>query len=68
MADSKYKIGDIVEINSGGPAMTVNTISSVSGKFRLGLVWYHNGKMETIYLFEDAVKPNTQQAPDITFI
>jgi uncharacterized protein YodC (DUF2158 family) len=54
MPETKFKVGDIVQLNSGGPKMTVVTISSTSGKFFCS--WFGGAKHERADFPGDALK------------
>ena len=46
--DQEFKIGDVVRLKSGGPAMTVSHVetgaNSVDGQPYLTCVWFDDGK------------------------
>ncbi len=67
MANPKFKSGDQVQLISGGPATTVNSVTEVRNGNQLNLVWYQKGKMETITLFEGAVKSYKADDPSAGF-
>jgi uncharacterized protein YodC (DUF2158 family) len=41
-----FNVGDIVQINSGGPHMTVEAISGNDTKYPIQCVWFVGTKME----------------------
>ena len=53
--DAKYKIGDVVQLRSGGAEMTV---CAVSVTIKYYCMWQNNrtGKVETILVPEDALR------------
>ena len=40
MSDSEFKTGDVVELKSGGPSMTVHSIETAKGSRRVRCVWF----------------------------
>ena len=42
--DTSFKPGDVVQLNSGGPKMTVEAVQS-DGSLRC--VWFHEGKKDS---------------------
>lgn len=54
---AKFQIGDIVELKSGGPKMTVKEYKNTernkrTGKSELRCIWFNNGKKEVNYFPE----------------
>ena len=69
---AKFKSGDIVQLKSGGPAMTVTGSATTSGT-TLDVKWFAGAKMESARVHEDALQPYTTppasskpQAPTVT--
>ena len=56
-----YKIGDVVQLKSGGPAMTVMAIVGE----QLDLGWHENGTRDGVVIPSETVK--LVEMPDITF-
>ncbi|MGC2970456.1 YodC family protein [Paraburkholderia aspalathi] len=55
----KFKIGDIVQLKSGGPEMTVQSIpSSTSSSYRCQ--WFAGKKLESGPFPEESLKPVTE--------
>lgn len=57
MDESKFKVGDVVELNSGGPPMTVSDIKVSSG---VTCMWINNNKVESAIFTLAMLKPYKQ--------
>ena len=44
MADANWKIGDVVELKSGGPKMTVSNVGAVHSRPTVWCVWFDGPK------------------------
>jgi uncharacterized protein YodC (DUF2158 family) len=54
----KYKIGDIVELNSGGPRMTVSQLGSpIDEVSRVQCQWFAGSKQQEAWFPEDSLNP-----------
>lgn len=60
--EKKFKIGDVVFLNSGGPEMTVHsyipsrgltTFGAFNGKVRCN--WFHNGELKSEIFDQDCL-------------
>ncbi|MGP2461431.1 YodC family protein [Pantoea ananatis] len=56
---AKYKVGDIVQINSGGPEMTVQALPSVGTAGNYVCQWFAGKKLENGRFQEASLKPVT---------
>jgi uncharacterized protein YodC (DUF2158 family) len=55
MAESNFKMGDVVELISGGPPMTINTIRS-GGIATIQTSWFSGKKLESGLFSSSALK------------
>ncbi len=53
-----FKVGDQVQLKSGGPAMTVNSISEIDG-VSVGCVWFAGSKNQKAHFAQDTLKKYT---------
>jgi uncharacterized protein YodC (DUF2158 family) len=53
MPERKYKIGDTVQLKTGGPLMTVNGFAATGG--RLFCVWFVDGENKSATFAPDAL-------------
>ena len=44
---SEFKAGDVVQLKSGGPNMTVNFVENTSGTEEAACSWFINNKKES---------------------
>ena len=55
---AKYKIGDLAELKSGGPVMTVQYITpSSTGEDHPGCQWFSGKKLESGIFSTSSLKP-----------
>jgi len=52
---AQFKIGDIVQLKSGGPAMTVAKIRDADKEYRCA--WFKGASHESGFFVEDALQP-----------
>ncbi|MCE9637126.1 MAG: DUF2158 domain-containing protein [Planctomycetes bacterium] len=70
----KFKIGDLVELMSGGPTMTVNTVSlaasaDTTSSTAYNCVWFDDrNKLRNVTLSEDAIQPWEKPPADERFL
>lgn len=61
----KFKVGDVVELISGGPPMTVTFMElTPSGTVYCSTSWFAAKKNETARFPEDALKPHKTASGD----
>jgi uncharacterized protein YodC (DUF2158 family) len=53
---AQFKVGDVVELKSGGPPMTVDMILGQNGQ-RVGCSWFVGTEHKTGQFAQDALKP-----------
>lgn len=64
MASAIFKVGDLVQLKSGGPEMTVEHVQELSsGGFRVDCGWFAGKKREKASFPPDALKPVAESAP-----
>jgi uncharacterized protein YodC (DUF2158 family) len=56
LAEVSFKVGDIVQLKSGGPEMTVERVSS-AGKNVYWCQWFAGRKLESGQFPADSLKP-----------
>ncbi len=56
---AKFKVGDIVQINSGGPKMTVRSTPSAGNGGNYDCQWFAGKKLESGRFPESSLKPVT---------
>ncbi len=54
--DETYKIGDIVQLKSGGPKMTVDTIPKLPTHNHYGCTWFAGAKKEQSSFHVDVIE------------
>jgi uncharacterized protein YodC (DUF2158 family) len=59
MSEKKYKVGDIVELSSGGPDMTV---SDIDPDGVINCVWFVGDKKEASSFRSEAIQYSTKPA------
>lgn len=60
MIEPKYKVGDIVQLKSGGPNMTIQNVPA--GGISYGCQWFSGKKLEHGVFPEDSlVVPDTNE-------
>lgn len=57
MAKQDFKPGDIVQLKSGGPPMTVASHDASMGKGTVRCQWFAGKKMESGYFPADSLEP-----------
>ena len=66
MAETVFKVGDVVRLKSGGPKMTVKevTTASVSGTeiVNVRCIWFHDNKVGVEVFQQDVLKEATDDA------
>lgn len=63
---SDLKVGDVVYLKSGGPAMTVNAVAPVMGKKALVCVWFVVNENKSATFLPEALtieNPNPSKKP-----
>jgi uncharacterized protein YodC (DUF2158 family) len=58
---NEFKGGDLVQLKSGGPPMTVQDWSSHQQKYMC--VWFKGASRESGYFSEDSLKPYVAPSP-----
>ena len=61
MTDQKFKVGDVVQLKSGGPTMTV---TDVAGTDAVSCVWFDSNNKETSGKYPEAAL-NIYKGPTI---
>ena len=54
--DNRYKIGDIVQLKSGGPKMTIDSLPSFNSQEHYGCTWFAGAKKERSSFHVDVVE------------
>lgn len=52
---SEFKVGDLVRIKSGGPPMTVTSVSKLSGSVSINCVWFDSQDRKREHYFDAVV-------------
>ena len=55
MLQPKFKIGDVVQLNSGGPAMTINEIIESEDKVSYRCQWFVKDILKNGVFIEDSI-------------
>lgn len=55
-----FQVGDVVQLNSGGPFMTVTVVEDTSKGSKLHCVWFHDNRQDSGVYPEAAVKSREQ--------
>ena len=63
--EKKFKIGDEVQLKSGGPVMTVDSEAGVDG--RMDCVWFDNKKLQRASFNPGALDAYTAPEFDLNF-
>lgn len=56
----RFKTGDIVQLKSGGPKMTVENYEALNGRM-VECQWFAGSKLSSGYFEEDSLKPVTEE-------
>jgi uncharacterized protein YodC (DUF2158 family) len=64
---AKFKTGDVVKLNSGGPAMTVDGYQTEGGAetSKVLCTWFAGEKVERTLFSEELLKPVSQTPPGV---
>jgi uncharacterized protein YodC (DUF2158 family) len=60
---TQFKKGDVVRLRSGGPDMTVDDVSTLTGKPRVRCVWFAGRKHEAAMFDPTNLVPSTAESP-----
>lgn len=52
---TKYKVGDVVQLKSGGPLMTISSLSNLGGT-DYGCTWFNGKKLERARFEEEILQ------------
>ncbi len=54
---SKYKVGDVVQLKSGGPKMTIDDVPETAAMNSYHCKWFKGNKLEQGYFSEEILVP-----------
>ena len=63
MAESRFKVGDIVRLKSGGPEMTVQIVTEDDESSGYHCQWFAGKKLESGYFPEANLEPASVKPP-----
>lgn len=63
--ETQFKVGDVVELNSGSPKMTVTSVGSdVPPKEDIWVLWFDNGKEKKAHFPPGALRKSERNEGD----
>lgn len=57
MSKKRFKVGDVVQLRSGGPLMTIDALKVDSDKKAVRCTWFIDGRLESSLFHPKTLKP-----------